>query len=155
MKFPRAKPRERFKYDLKALSDLREGFKWDLMALPELRGQFKRHLMPLPELRGHFKRHLRVLPKLREGFKCYLMPLPELREHFKCDLRALSSQRDALLNEFCLAKLARISILYSKFVISMSERGVLGCNPKPCWEKVRAWERKNPASEVEGFPSPK
>ena len=155
MKFPRAKPRERFKCDLKPLSDLREGFKWDLMALPELYGHFKRDLNVLPELREHLKRHLMPLPKLREGFKYHLKPLPELRGRFKCDLRALSSQRDALLNEFCLAKLARISILYSKFVISMSERGVLGCNPKPCWEKVRAWERKNPASEVEGFPSPK
>ena len=31
----------------------------------------------------------------------------------------------------------------------------MGCNPKPCWERVRVWERGNPASEVEGFPSPK
>ena len=65
------------------------------------------------------------------------------------------SQGDALLTEFCFAKLVEIGFLCAKFVISMSERGVLGCNPKPCWEKVRAWERKNPASEAEGFPSPK
>ena len=29
--------------------------------------------------------------------------------------------------------------------------GVLGQRPKPCWERVRVWERENPASEVEGY----
>ena len=189
MKFPRAKPRGGFKRDLRAFSDLREGFKRHLKPFPELREGFKCDLMPLSsqgealltefcfaklaeisffctkfvfsELCERFKRDLKALPKLRGQFKCDLKAFSDPRGHFKCDLRALSSQRDALLNEVLVAsqglhtKLVEIGFLCSKFVISMSERGVLGCNPKPCWEKVRAWERKNPASEVEGFPSPK
>ena len=122
MKFPRAKPRERLKRDLRALSDLREGFKWDLMPLSsqgealltefcfaklaeisffctkfvfsELREGFKYHLKPLPELRGRFKCDLRALPELRGRFKCDLRALSELRERFKRDLRALPKLRE-------------------------------------------------------------
>ena len=39
--------------------------------------------------------------------------------------------------------------------VTKNRSGVLGQRPKPCWERVRVWERENPASEVEGFPSPK
>ena len=39
--------------------------------------------------------------------------------------------------------------------LRITKRVLRAVSPKPCWERVRVWERENPASEVEGFPSPK